>query len=120
MAIVPLTRIPVNIIGTASPAWRGLTTDDTGQPLEAAGHADKTITINGDFGTDASVSIYGSNEETPSLDDTDWFLLTDSTETAWTATSKLGGLILQNYRWIRPKVTGGTNPDIDVIISAKV
>lgn len=119
MAVVDLQRQTNVIMGTEYISWLDMTTDDTGQPLEASGHSDKTVMIIGDFGGTASVSMYGSNVETPSTNDDDWFLLTDTTETNITATAKFGAVILQNYRWIRPKVTLGTSPSIDVIICAK-
>jgi hypothetical protein len=99
--------------------WEGLTTNDYGQPWELPSYADKTFSILGNFGSGATVVLQGSNVWDPVLTtDNDWHTLTDTTETDISATSKLGGQILQNYRWIRPKVTGGTTPDLDVLITA--
>lgn len=99
--------------------WEGLTTNDYGQPWELPNYADKTFSILGDFGSGATVTLQGSNVWSPVLTtDNDWHTLTDTTETDIAATSKLGGQILQNYRWVRVKVTGGTSPDIDVYISS--
>src|SRR5574343_264614 len=97
--------------------WEGLTTGDYGQPWELPNHADKTLSILGNFGSGATVTMQGSNVWVPDLtSDTDWHTLTDTTETDIAATSKLGAQILQNYRWIRPKVTSGTSPSLNVLI----
>lgn len=98
--------------------WEGLTTNDYGQPYENPSYSDKTFSILGNFGSGATVTLQGSNVWSPVLtDDNDWHTLTDTTETDIAVTSKTGGQILQNYRWIRPKVTGGTTPDLDVLIT---
>lgn len=101
--------------------WEGLTTNDYGQPWELPSHSDKTLEILGNFGTTGVVEMQGSNVWNPVLTtDDDWFTLTDSTETALSSIgSKTGTVILQNPRWIRPKVTLGTTPDLDIIICAE-
>lgn len=99
--------------------WVGGTTNDYGQPWKRADFSDKCFQIKGDFGSGATVSLWGSNEIEPGLaNDDDWFALTDTTETALSFTSHTGGQILQNPRWIRPKVVSGTNPVIRVLIEA--
>jgi hypothetical protein len=109
----------VNTGNVQNVSWSGLTTNDYGQAWFRSDFQDKTFQIKGDFGSGATCAIYGSNEITPVLtDDSDWEIVTDTTETAVSTTSKIGGSILQNYRWIRPKVTGGTSPSIKVIIEA--
>jgi len=118
MATKPLTT--ENRGNVQSVLWASLTTDDYGQPWQRADYADKCFQVKGDFGSNGNVALYGSNEANPVLtDDTDWFLLTDTTETALgTIISATGGQILQNPRWIRPKVTLGTNPSLRVLIEA--
>lgn len=116
MATVPYTT--ENKGNVQHVKWEGLTTNDYGTPYENPSYSDKTFQILGNFGSGATVVLQGSNVWSPVLtDDNDWESLTDTTETAISATSKLGGQILQNYRWIRPKVTSGTSPDIDVLIT---
>lgn len=119
MAIVELVRDDNPINGVDYISWIGLTTDDTGEPLEASAHSDKTFQVLGSFGSNATVTLQGSNVASPSTNDDDWVTLTDTTETALALTSAGGGVILQNYRWIRPKVTSGTSPDLDIYITAK-
>ena len=115
MATVPLqSDLQGNVLHIK---WAGLTTNDYGQPWENPKYADKTFSIIGDFGSGATVVLQGSNVWQPDLTtDTDWHTFTDTTETDVSVTSKTGGQILQNYRWVRPKVTGGTSPSINVYI----
>lgn len=109
----------VNWNNAQSAIWEGLTTNDYGTPWKRSDFSDKTYQVLGDFGTNATVTFYGSNVQNPVLTtDTDWFILTDTTETALSITSAGGGQILQNPLWIRPKVTSGTLPDLDVLIEA--
>ena len=100
--------------------WSLLTTGDTGSPWELLSAADKTVQIFGDFGAGATVTLQGSNDPrvltAPSS--AVWFSLTDPQANAIEKTAAAGEAILENPRWIRPSVTGGTNPDLTVIISA--
>lgn len=117
MATVKLTS--ENRVNVQTLIWTGLTTNDYGQAWLRSDFTDKTFQIKGDFGSNATCTLYGSNEPIPVLtDDTDWFVLTDTTETNIAATAAGGGQILQNPRWIRPKVTSGTNPSIRILIEA--
>lgn len=109
----------VNWNTAQSVIWEGLTTNDYGVAWKRSDYADKTFQVLGNFGSGATVTLYGSNVQNPVLtSDADWFVLTDTTETALAITSAGGGQILQNPLWIRPKVTGGTSPDLDVLIEA--
>ena len=92
--------------------WTGLTTDDTGQPWRRNDYTDKCVTITGDFGSGATVTMQGSN------DGTNWFSLTDPQANAIAKTAAAMEQILENPVWIRPSVSGGTSPDLDIIISA--
>lgn len=117
MATVPLQS--ENKGNVQNLKWEGLTTNDYGQPWELPNYSDKTFSILGNFGSGATVVLQGSNVWKPVLtDDNDWHTITDTTETDISVTAKTGGQILQNYRWVRPKVTGGTTPDLDVLICA--
>jgi hypothetical protein len=119
MAVITTTRIPSSLQKVDYLAWMGLTTGDTGKPMESSAHSDKTVQVLGNFGTNANVTMQGSNVAVPSENDDDWITLTDTTETDLVFTAKSGAIILQNYRWIRPKVTGGTTPALDIYITAK-
>lgn len=97
--------------------WLALTTNDYGQAWENPINSDKTVSILGNFGSGATVVLQGSNVWNPVLtDDNDWHTITDTTETDLSVTAKTGAQILQNYRWLRPKVTGGTSPSLNVYI----
>lgn len=104
--------------------WAGLTTNDTGRPYEVAGLPDKTVQIFGNFGSNASVALEGSNDPRV-LEDVAagtttaaWFPLTDAQGNAITKTAAAGEVIQENPRFIRPAVTLGTSPSITVIITA--
>ena len=117
MATVALTSENRGSVQTVS--WLNLTTNDYGQPWQRADYSDKSFHVLGDFGSGATVSLWGSNVPNPSLaNDDDWFALTDTTETALSFTSATGGQILQNPRWISPKVVSGTNTACDIHIEA--
>lgn len=88
--------------------WTGLTTSDTGAPLEAPGFTDASYQVTGTFGG-ATVTIEGSN------DGTNYVTLTDPSATAISFTATGLSQILQIVRFIRPKVTGGSGASINVI-----
>lgn len=103
--------------------WEGLTTNDTGVPWERSDFQDKTVQIYGDFGSGATVTLQGSNDPRANPNDADhasavWFSLTDPQANAIAKTAAAGEQILENPRWIRPSVTGGTSPDLDIAIEA--
>jgi len=99
--------------------WIGITTNQYGEPYRRSQYNDKCVQVLGNFGSGATVTLYGSCLRSPNLaSDTDWFILTDTTETNLAFTSASGAQILQNPRWIRPKVTGGTSPAVNVHIEA--
>lgn len=91
--------------------WEGLTVGDTGTPVSRSSLADKTVSVEGTFdGT--TVVIEGSQ------DMVQWFVLNDASGDP--ASFAAAGMILlaENPRFIRPSVTGGTAPDINVRIGA--
>lgn len=118
MAEIPLSfesRGPVHIV-----KWEGLTTNDTGEPWRRSDFSDKCVQIFGDFGSGATVTMQGSNDPrvVTSPGSAVWFSLTDPQANAIAKTSAAGEQILENPVWIRPSVTGGTSPDLDIIICA--
>lgn len=106
-----------NTIGVYRVTWSAMTTSDVGSPVEMDKFNDKSVQLTGDFGSGATVAIQGSNEETP----TNWVTLRDAFENslAALAVGTRPYQIVENMRWIRPVVTGGTSPSINVLISAK-
>jgi hypothetical protein len=99
--------------------WAALTTNDTGQPWEMLG-TDNTVQIFGDFGSGATCTLQGSNDPRVITDPTNavWFSVTDPQANAIAKTSAAGEAFLESPRWIRPSVTGGTNPAITVVLSS--
>lgn len=118
MAVIPLSSENKGNVQIVT--WEGLTTNDTGQPWERADHQDKCVQIIGNFGSNATCTLQGSNLPNPgsAYDSTDWFSLTDPQANAIAKTAAAGEEILENPRWIRPVVTSGTSPDLDIIICA--
>lgn len=100
--------------------WDSLTTDDTGSPWEITAAADKTAQIFGDFGSGATVTLQGSNDPRVLTDPSNavWFSLTDPQANAIAKSAASGEAILENPRWIRPSVAGGTSPDLTVVIAS--
>lgn len=102
--------------------WAGLNTTDTdGQPLQFAGHADKTVHVFGTFGG-ASVSFQASNDPRVLTDpgNAAWFTMDDINGLPMTYSSNGGDMLVLNPRFTRPVLTGGNGTtDITVIICCK-
>lgn len=98
----------------------------TGRPVRIADFPDKTFHHwdNSSSWGGATLVWEGSNDERAdpthaNYASSEWQTLTDTTETALTfAATDGGGQILQNYEWIRPKTTGGTNTAVTATILA--
>jgi hypothetical protein len=88
--------------------WTGLTTGDTGRPLEMTGWADRSIQVTGTFGG-ATVNIEGSNNGT------NWSLLTDPQGNNIALTSAKIEQVMEITRYIRPSVSGGSGTSINII-----
>jgi hypothetical protein len=118
MAIVKLTSENKGNVQIVT--WTGLTTDDTGQPWYRADYSDKCVQVFGDFGTNATVTLQGSNDPRVISDPANavWFSLTDPQANAIAKAAAAGEQILENPVYIRPVVTSGTSPNLTVIISA--
>lgn len=97
--------------------WTGLTTSDTGAPVKLARFSDKTVHVKSGggagFGSGATVVIQGSN------DGVTWVTLNDVFENPISIGSEAIAAIAENPFYIRPSVSGGTSPDLDIIICAK-
>lgn len=125
MAVTPITDYKADTADrTRVLAWEGMTTNDTGMPVNVALWADKSIHIFGNFGSGATVVWQGSNDPraNPKHDDhasATWLTLTDPQGNALSKTAEAIEQVLENTWWVRPKVTGGTNPDIDVVTTMK-
>lgn len=93
--------------------WSALVSGDTGQPLSLAQFADRTIQIGGTF-DGSTVIIEGS------LDGTNYHTLTDPQGNALSFT--LAGLeaVSELVSSLRPRVSGGSSPSVNVTLLMKV
>lgn len=107
MASITPTSFDPGLAGVFSYTWT-LANGDTGVAVKTANFPDKCVQVDGTFGVGGSVTLRGSNKESPS-DATagDWFTLTDPQANALTKTAAAGEQILENPLWISPIVTAG-------------
>jgi hypothetical protein len=89
-----------------------LTAASIGDWFACPHYSEKTITIDGTF-DGSTVTIEGCIDTTQSA-----FPLTDPQGNAISASSQKIESVLENTYFIRPKVTGGTAPSIDVWLLA--
>ena len=102
--------------------WTDLTSGDDGAPLQFAGHADKTLQVLGVF-SGGTLVFEGSNDTRVETDSGNavWFTLNDMQTLPLSKTSAGGDLIVENPRYMRPKVTGGDGSTaITVILACKM
>ena len=102
--------------------WIGLTTGDVGAPVALCNHADRSVKVGGDFGGDAVVEIQGYIGELDDASlavDANWLPLTDQSDNFLQLTEAKIEAVAQVVAYIRPKVTGGTSPSIDVYLIVK-
>ncbi len=94
-------------------SWIAMGDDDVGAPLSDAHggpvFSDKTVALTGTW-LSATIVIQGSN------DNVTWFTLADPQGNVLSFGSDGMETILENPRYIRPKSSGGSGTDVDVII----
>lgn len=81
--------------------WTGLDSDDSGSPIQVVDYPDMTVVINGTFGAGGSCTLQGS------MDNSNWYALTDPQGNAITKTSAGIELVTEAPHYIRPLVTAG-------------
>jgi len=81
--------------------WASMANGDSGQPLEMPGSADRTIQVNGTFGTGGNLRLEGSN------DGVNYVVLTDPQGNALDITIAKIETITEITRYMRPRVTAG-------------
>ncbi len=74
------------------------------------GAADKTVHIFGDFGSGGTLTLQGSNDPLK----TDWATLHDLSGGDIVVTANAIEMLAENPRFIRPTLTGATNPDLHI------
>jgi len=93
--------------------WTGLGNAESGTPIKLASYQDKTVQVDGTFGSvAATVVIEGSN------DGTTYYTLTDNNAAAITGTAAYFKLIAENPVYIRPTSSGGTGTSVNVTLVA--
>src|SRR3990167_7554691 len=107
--------------------WSGLDGDDSGQAMDLSGYPDKTVQVFGTFGS-ATVTLYGSNDPAVLTDraagtlfgakTAEWVVAQDSLGNNIAKTVAGGDVILEDYQYWSPVVTGGTDSVLTVIIKA--
>lgn len=91
--------------------WEGLGDGDDGTPIRLSFSADKSVQVSGTFSTGGELTLEGS------MDNANWETLSDPQGNALALSSGGVKTILQNPRYIRPRVTGGdASTDLEVLI----
>ena len=108
MAVITQVETPLEPEATRKECviivWTPLAAGDTGTPIRYSEFSDRSIHITGAL-AGSTASVQGSNDVTSP---TNWFTLTDTTETDILKTvTDVGEQVLQATAWIRPIVTGG-------------
>lgn len=109
--------------------WSGLDGDDSGQAVDLSGFPDKTAQVIGTIGTGPpTITLYGSNDAKVITDrdagtlfgskTADWVKAQDSLGNDYAKTTLGGDVIVDNYQYYAPVVTGGTNTSVSVVIVA--
>jgi len=98
-----------------SVTWESITTSNAdGNWVQIPDYPDKTVQIVGNFGTGGTLDIEGSN------DGVNASTLTDTRGNTVSRTAAYLGMIAENPRYIRPKLSSGTGAvDLDIIVVAR-
>jgi len=81
--------------------WPAMPNGETGQPIELANFADRSVQVVGTFGVNGCVRIEGS------IDGTAYAPLTDPQGNSLDILGAKIEAVSEVVRWIRPRVTGG-------------
>lgn len=103
--------------------WANLTNGDVGGELQFAGHADKTMQVFGTFGAGGELTFEGSNDPRVLSDPANavWFTMNDPQTLPLVKTSAGGDLIIENPRFMRPRITNGDGTtSLTVILCCKM
>lgn len=119
---IPFDYQDVGIAPVLFHKWETLTTtNDVGSKFECPLHADIAVHVFGAEGTGGHLKMEGSNLESPTDADSDWFVIDDPQGNEIDVTSVPAGAqhgILA--RWVRPHCTAGDgSTDYDVILIAR-
>lgn len=94
--------------------WTGMQNGDTGQPVELANHADRSIQVFGVFGAGGLLKFEGSN------DGVNYAPLSDMTGNPLQFTAAKLRSIMELARFVRPViVSGDANTALDAVLFIK-
>lgn len=95
--------------------WETITaTNDVGNWVQIPDYPDKSVQFAGNFGTGGTIGIEGSNDGINAA------VLTDTRGNSISKTAAYIGMIAENTRYIRPKLSAGTGSvDLDIIVIAR-
>jgi hypothetical protein len=82
-------------------SWNGMANGDTGKPFEGCDWADRSMQIEGTFGTGGTLVMEGS------LDGTNYHPLRDSNGSNLTFTQSDLESVIQITKYLRPRVSAG-------------
>ena len=120
----------VTISGSTSPVAKGVirtvwaflassTSGSIGKPLDAVAYPDKTVTWRGPWVSGVTIVLQGSNTATYTTGTSAWFSLTDPQGNALSKVTGSIEAILENPRWIRPRISARTGtlgtPTVEII-----
>lgn len=117
----------ITVSGTHTPVAKGVllsvwtfptsaTIGSLGTILSAPNYPDKTVSARGTWATGVTITIEGSNTATYSTGTTKWSTLNDPQGTALALSTGKMEAILENPRWIRPRITARTGSLGTVVI----
>lgn len=115
MALITGVTVPTHG-NTFHVIWETMTeTDNEGHPVSIPGASDRSVQVMGTVGA-ATVLIEGSNVISPTVDG-DWFTLHDENGDLLSFTVvDIGHAISENTLHLRPRLTGGSGTDVDVLM----
>lgn len=96
----------------AKVSWTLAAAGDDGAPVDLTDYADRSVQIQGSFGT-GTVTIEGSN------DGTNFQTLRDPQGATLSFTAAGLKQVLETTQFIRPKLTGGTAPNVVITMIAR-
>ncbi len=120
MTVISVTDNRIDISDRLkSYSWNGLQDGDTGYPISIGLWADKSVHLYYVSGSGATIVMQGSNDPRANPKDADhasavWQTLKDGFQNNISSTVNAGFQIQENYWWVRPTVTGGSSPVVNV------
>ena len=112
MAVIDFTAVEKSDRANLIFKWETLGTGDTGDPVRMVWNVTdiivQTFGGGGNNYNGSTLTMQGS------LDKSNWVTLTDPSDNDLTFTAAGGSGIRDKYLWIRPSLSGGTSPDVDV------